>query len=178
MGNLEEGKLASAQQNVEMPRRCYAQAISFLPGEKGSRFQIKSPGPGPARVPGPAQGRERQRRRQLADIRKDPRRSAFDDNDNNNNNSTSTAEHPHRIYRAVMWTTATIITNNLQILINLRRLGHQIKPAKSWLPLLERMLIEGFALSRHWDPGTHLAFGSSWSQILAAPNIGYWETSN
>lgn len=77
-----------------------------------------------------------------------------------------------------MWTTATIITNNLQILINLRRLGHQIKPAKSWLPLLERMLIEGFALSRHWDPGTHLAFGSSWSQILAAPNIGYWETSN
>lgn len=30
-----------------------------------------------------------------------------------------------------------------QILINLRRLGHQIKPAKSWLPLLERMLIEG-----------------------------------
>lgn len=77
-----------------------------------------------------------------------------------------------------VWTTATIITNNLQILINLRRLGHQIKPAKSWLPLLERMLIEGFALSRHWDPGTHLAFGSSWSQILAAPNIGYWETSN
>lgn len=77
-----------------------------------------------------------------------------------------------------MWTTATIITNNLQILINLRRLGHQIKPAKSWLPLLERMLIEGFALSRHWDPGTHLAFGSSWSQILASPNIGNWETSN
>lgn len=48
----------------------------------------------------------------------------------------------------------------LQILINLRRLGHQIKPAKSWYSLLERAFDRGFALSRLWPPGS--AHPRSW----------------
>lgn len=40
MGNLEEGKLASAQHNMEMPSRCFAQAIPFLKGRK--RVQVKA----------------------------------------------------------------------------------------------------------------------------------------
>lgn len=66
MGNLEEGKLTSAlsaQQNVEVPSRSSAQAISFLPGTRkgpGSRSSSglgSSPGPGPAQASARGRGR-------------------------------------------------------------------------------------------------------------------------
>lgn len=112
MGNLEEGKLASAQQNVEMPRRCYAQAISFLPGKKGSRFQIKSPGPGPARVPGPAQGRKRQRQRQRQRQISGSKTQAVPWTTATTTTVQAQQNVPTESTGRYMWTTATIITNS------------------------------------------------------------------
>lgn len=124
-------------------------AGNILPaGQEGVQVPDQEPGSGSSPGSRPSPRQKEAEAETEADIRIQDAGSALDDS-NNNNNSTSTAKRSHRIYRAVHVDDSNNNYKLVQILINLRRLGHQIKPAKSWLPLLERMLIEGFALSRH-----------------------------
>lgn len=109
------------------------------PSCRARRVQVpvQGPGPGPARVQAQARGREKAgRQRQLEYSRYEECQGQH-----------STALHS--IYRAVRVDGSHNDNTHGQILINLRRLGHQIKPAKSWLPFLERMLLEGLHCPEH-----------------------------
>lgn len=105
MGNLEEGKLASAQQNVEMPRRCFWHRQHPSCRTRRGPGSRSRPGSGPSPRPGPAQDGARQRQRQLeCDYQQiqDAVRSA-----------TTKAEAPHsqHLPDGTCGRTATIITH-------------------------------------------------------------------
>lgn len=78
------------------------------------------------------------------------------------------------IYRSVHVDGSHHNYTRVQILINLRRLGHQIKPAKSWLLLLERFLIEGL----HCPDAETLALGPPQILDAAKQREREWETSS
>lgn len=144
MGNLEEGNSHLPSKRGDAQTVLYAGNI--LPvGQEGVQVPRSRAGSGTSPGPGPAQdGRGRDSSSIMKSKYWDPRRSVF-------GNSDSTARHI--IYRSVHADDSHLDEIHVQILINLRRLGHQIKPAKSWLPLLERTLIEGLHCPDTENPG-------------------------
>lgn len=131
------------------------------PSCRARRVQVpvQGPGPGPGLVQAQAQGQRGGRGSS----------SRYQEQQDPRQHCTAL----HSIYRAVRVDGSRNDNIHGQILINLRRLGHQIKPAESWLPLLERMLIEGL----HCPDTETLALAWHWPaicppQILAAPNNG------